>query len=307
MALFNLIFKVNGEVYRTDSVESGVRPPSPEVEEREGYDFSGWRNLPDIMPDADTVVEGVYTPDSYTLTAMVDDEIWKTAFYSSGADISDFPTPSKRGYTFSGWVKKYKKMPRSNLTLRGSFKANVYKLSFEVDGMTFENEVEFGTPLDFILEPERDNFVFSGWGKIPETMPDRDLHFKGSFCASTYKLTFVLDGKVLEKRALAVGTPIEAPQVKPKRGAVFGGWRRVPATMPDSDVTIEGKYRVKKGKLTYMVGEKKYAWVSLAEGAKITPPEPPEVVGKVFEGWQDLPAVMPSGNLTVQALFREEA
>ncbi len=307
MALYNLIFKINGEVWRTDSVEAGVRTPSPAVEEREGYDFSGWKNLPAVMPSADTVVEGAFTPDSYTLTAVVDDEEWKSADYSSGADISDFPIPKKRGHTFSGWIKKYKKMPRSNLTLRGSFKVNVYTLTFEIDGMTFENEVEFGTPLDFIMEPERDNYTFSGWGKIPETMPDRDLRFKGSFRPNTHTLTFVLDGKVLETRELAFGALIEAPEVSSPDGAVFGGWRRMPATMPDRDVTVEGKFRSKKGKLTFMVGDKKYAWVSLAKGSKITPPDPPELAGQVFEGWENLPEEMPDGNLTVRAIFREEA
>ncbi len=307
MALYNLIFKINGEVYRTDSVEAGVRPPTPQVEEREGYDFSGWKNLPAVMPEADTVVEGTFTPDSFTLTAVVDDAEWKTATYSSGADISNFPTPRKKGHTFGGWVKRYKKMPKSNLTLRGYFKVNSYSLSFEVDGMTFENEVEYGTPLDFIMQPERDGYTFSGWGNIPETMPDRDVKLKGSFRPNVHKLTFMLDGEVYETRELTCGMPIEVPKVPAREGAVFGGWRRVPDTMPNRDLTVEGKYRVKKSNLTFMVGTKKYAWVSLAEGAKITPPDPPFMAGKVFDSWQDLPETMPARDLTVQAIFREEA
>ncbi len=307
MALYNLVFKINGEVYRTDSVESGVCPPTPVVEEREGYDFSGWKNLPDIMPAEDTVVEGSFTPDSFTLTAVVDDVEWKSAKFSSGADISDFPTPRKKGHTFSGWVKKYKKMPKSNLTLRGSFKPNTYTLSFEVDGMVFENEVEYGTPLDFIMQPERDHYTFSGWGNIPETMPDRDLKFKGSFSANMHTLTFILDGKVLDRRELAFGAPVTAPDVSSTEDAVFGGWRRVPETMPNYDVTIEGKFRTKKYKLNFMVDDVKYAWVSLAEGSKITPPDPPVREGKVFVAWEKLPSKMPAGNLSVKAIFREEA
>ncbi len=307
MALYNLIFKIDGEVWRTDSVEAGVCPPTPSVEEREGYDFSGWKNLPAVMPEADTVVEGSFTPDSFTLTAMVDDVEWRTATYSSGADISNFPTPRKRGYTFGGWVKRYKKMPKSNLTLRGYFKVNTYTLSFEIDGMIFENEVEYGTPLDFIMQPERDNHTFSGWGNIPETMPDKDVKLKGSFRPNTHTITFILEGEVLETQTLTCGEPIEVPKVPARDGAVFGGWRRVPDTMPNRDLKIEGKFRVKKYDLVYMAEDKKHAWASLSEGAKITLPDPPAAEGKIFEGWEGLPETMPGKNLTVKAIFREEA
>ncbi len=307
MALYNLTFKIDGTVVRTDSVESGVTPPSPQVEEKEGFDFAGWQGLPEIMPEEDVVVEGSYIADQYTLTALVDDEVWRTAEYSSGADLSDFPTPKKRGCTFSGWVKKYKKMPRSNLTLRGSFKVNTYLLSFEIDGMVFEREVEYGTPLSFIVEPERQNHTFSGWGKLPETMPDKDLRIKGSFTANTYTITFLLDGEVYETKELTFGAPVEAPKVEPRDNATFGGWKRLPETMPAHNVKVEGKFRRKKNKVTFMAGGKKFAWVSLAPGAKITPPDDPEVAGKIFVSWENLPDVMPERDLTVQALFREEA
>ncbi len=306
MALYNLTFKIGGEVWRTDSVEGGVCPPMPQVEEREGYDFSGWKNLPEIMPEENIVVEGSFIPDSYTLTAMVDDEVWKTASYSSGEDISEFPTPKKRGYTFSGWTKKYKKMPRSNLTLRGNFKVNTYLLSFEIDGMTFENEVEFGTPLDFILEPERDNHTFSGWGKMPETMPDRDLHLKGTFRPNTHTITYVLNGEVYKTEELSYGATIIPPEVPARGEAAFGGWKKLPDTMPDGDVTVTGKYKEKKNRLTFMVGDKKHAWVSLAPGAKIKPPAEPVAEGMVFTGWKGLPATMPDKALTVTAVFRKE-
>ncbi len=307
MALYSLIFKIDGTVVRTDSVEAGVRPPAPTVDPREGYDFSGWKNLPSVMPADNVVVEGSWVKDGYTLTAEVDGEVWKTAVYSSGDDLSDFPTPRKKGHTFGGWTKKYKRMPKSNLTLRGNFKVNTYTLSFEVDGMTFDTTVEYGAPLDFILEPERDNYIFNGWGKIPATMPDHDLHFHGSFRPNTYTLTFLLDGEVFATSQLAFGDPVEAPEVPSRAGASFGGWKKLPDTMPDCDVTVEGKYRRKKNKLVFEVDGKQYARLSLSVGAGIPLPEEPKKEGFRFRMWEGLPEAMPASDTTVTAVFDEEA
>ncbi len=307
MALYNLTFKIDGEIFRVDSVEGGLNIPTPEVPEREGYDFAGWENLPEVMPEGDLTVQGSFTADSYTLTVMADEEVWATYSFSSGEDISEIPLPEREGYTFGGWVKKYKKMPRSNLTLRGSFRVNCYTLAFELDDMTFEQEMEYGAPLDFIMEPERDNYVFSGWGEIPATMPAHDLRFHGSFAPHLHTLTFVLDGKPYRTEQLTIGAPITAPEVPERAGLVFGGWRRLPDTMPGQDVTVEGKFRTKKYRVTFMVGDKKYTTASFPEGAKITPPEPPVIEGKTFRGWRDMPPAMPARNIELRANFREEA
>ncbi len=304
---FKLTYKIDGEIFSEQAVEAGTAITAPTPEEREGYDFSGWQDIPEVMPESDVTVEGSYAPDAYTLTVMLDEEIWKSLVLSSGDDISDITAPEKRGYTFSGWVKKYKKMPRSNLTLRGTYHVNTYKLTFEVDGMIFENEVEFGTPLDFVLSPERDNHTFSGWGKIPATMPDRDLHFKGSFKPTVYTITFVLDGKEYHRETLPLGAAITPPKVADKENATFSGWKKVPETMPGEDIKVEGKYRIKKYKATFFVEEKKYAWVSLSAGAVITPPDEPSVKGKVFVSWDTMPETMPEKNIEIHAIFREEA
>ncbi len=304
---FVLTFQIDGEIYREENLEAGAAISAPTPEERDGFDFAGWENLPAVMPAENTTIEGRYTPDSYTLTTMVDDEVWQTFTFSSGADLSDVPMPEKQGYTFSGWVKKYKKMPRSNLTLRGSFRINRYTLSFEVDGMTFEEEFDFGEPLNFILEPEREHYAFSGWGEIPETMPAHDLRFVGSFTPVVHTLTFVLNGETIHTAQLAFGAPIIPPEVDVPGDATFSGWKKMPSTMPNEDLTLEGKFRVKKYKVTFYIDDKKYAWVSLAEGARITPPDTPEIEGRIFEKWQKLPAKMPAKNLEVHAVFREEA
>lgn len=299
-------YMIDGDLLEKQEVREGTRPTPPTPPEREGFDFVAWEGLPEAMPAEDVEVHAVYAPDSFTLTELVDDALWQTYELSSGADLTALPLPEKEGYTFSGWVKKYKKMPKSNLTLRGSFKINRYRLTFILDDeMTFERLVEFGAPLDFIVAPEWDNHTFSGWGNIPETMPARDLTFRGGFRLNSHTLTYVLEGEPFETAVLPFGTEIKPAAVPPRTGYVFSGWRGLPKTMPDEDVTIEGKFYQRKYKISFMVDGKKFAWETLPEGDAIVPPDAPIKRGYVFREWVGLPAVMPDRDLSVDAAFDE--
>lgn len=305
-AMSTVSYMIDGDLLEKQEVREGTRPTPPTPPEREGFDFVAWEGLPEAMPAEDVEVHAVYAPDSFTLTELVDDALWQTYELSSGADLTALPLPEKEGYTFSGWVKKYKKMPKSNLTLRGSFKINRYRLTFILDDeMTFERSVEFGAPLDFIVAPEWDNHTFSGWGNIPETMPARDLTFRGGFRLNSHTLTYVLEGEPFETAVLPFGTEIKPAAVPPRMGYVFSGWRGLPKTMPDEDVTIEGKFYQRKYKISFMVDGKKFAWETLPEGDAIVPPDAPIKRGYVFREWVGLPAVMPDRDLSVDAAFDE--
>jgi hypothetical protein len=56
-----LIYKVDGEVYKSYDVEYGATIVPPTVEEKEGFTFSGWEDLPEIMPAHNIVVHASYT------------------------------------------------------------------------------------------------------------------------------------------------------------------------------------------------------------------------------------------------------
>lgn len=300
-------YLVDGTLLETQEVRAGAALTPPDAPEREGFDFVSWEGLPEVMPAEDIEVRAVYAPDSFTLTEIVDDAVWQTHELPSGSDLTVLPLPEREGYTFSGWVKKYKKMPKSNLTLRGTFKVNRYRLSFVLDDdMTFERSVEFGAPLDFIVAPEWDNHTFSGWGTLPETMPAHDLTFRGSFRLNSHTLTYVLEGEPFETAVLPFGTEIKPATVPPRAGNVFSGWRGLPKTMPDEDVTIEGKFYQRKYKISFMVDGKKFAWETLPEGDPIVPPDAPIKRGFTFREWVGLPETMPDRDLTVDAAFDEQ-
>ena len=53
-----------------------ARLRQPSAPEKEGYTFSGWEGLPEVMPAKDVTVSGSFTVNSYKLTYVVDGEVY---------------------------------------------------------------------------------------------------------------------------------------------------------------------------------------------------------------------------------------
>lgn len=130
------------------------------------------------------IEEGIpSTPNStYTLTYEVDGEVYKTYEVEYGATITAENTPSKEGYTFSGWSEVPATMPAHDVTVTGSFTVNTYTLTYEVDGEVYKTyKIEYGATIEAENAPSKEGYTFSGWSEIPDTMPAHDVTVTGSF------------------------------------------------------------------------------------------------------------------------------
>jgi hypothetical protein len=58
---YQVTYVIDGEVFATDYVEYGATIVPPTVEEKEGFTFSDWDDLPETMPAHDIVVHASYT------------------------------------------------------------------------------------------------------------------------------------------------------------------------------------------------------------------------------------------------------
>ena len=104
----------------TQGYGSTITPPANPT--REGYTFLGWEpELPTVMPQRDMTVTAKWTVNSYTLTYMVDGEVYKTSSVNYGAAITPEAAPTKEGYTFSGWSEIPATMPAGDVTVTGTF------------------------------------------------------------------------------------------------------------------------------------------------------------------------------------------
>ena len=175
-------FIVDGNVVSTDTIEYSVTINAPNIAEREGYTFAWVDEIPAIMPAKDIVINGSFTINSYKLTYVVDGKDYQTMEVVYGDSIIAIATPSKEGYTFSGWIEIPATMPAEDVTVNGSFTVNFYTITYIVDGELYQTvEVAYGEEIIAIDSPVKEGYTFSGWSEIPTIMPAGDIVVTGSF------------------------------------------------------------------------------------------------------------------------------
>ena len=301
---YTLTYKVDEQIYKTSTVVYGT-VLTPEAEPtKEGYTFSGWNGLPETMPANDVVVTGTFTINSYTLTYIVDGEVYKKESIVYGTPIDPEPALKKTGYTFSGWSEIPATMPAHDVTVTGSFTINKYKMTYIVDGAEYKSyEIDYGTAITPEAAPTKEGHTFSGWSEIPATMPAHDVTVTGTFSINSYKLTYLLNGEEYLSETVVYGTPLTPEPAIKKEGYTFSGWSGLPETMPAHDVTVTGTLTVNNYKLTYKVDGAVYKTLTVAYGTAITPEAAPTKEGYTFSGWSEIPATMPAHDVEVNGTF----
>ena len=302
---YKLTYMVDGAEYKSSDVIVGT-PITPEpAPTKEGYTFSGWSEIPELMPDHDVTVTGTFSINTYTLTYKVDGAVYKTSNIEYGATIIAEPAPTKEGYTFSGWSEIPATMPAHDVDVTGTFSINTYTLTYKVDGAVYKTaSIEYGASITAEQAPTKEGYTFSGWSEIPSTMPAHDVEVTGTFSANTYTLTYKVDGAVYKTVSIECGASITAEPAPTKEGYTFSGWSEIPATMPAHDVEVTGTFSINTYTLTYKVDGVVYKTSSIEYGAPITPeadPDPRE--GYTFSGWSEIPATMPAHDFEVTGTF----
>ena len=108
---YALVYFVDGEEYKTSSVEYGTTLTPEEEPTKEGYTFSGWSEIPETMPAEDVVITGSFIINQYLLTYILDGEEYKSYKVDYNTTIAPEPAPVKKGMTFSGWGEVPETMP----------------------------------------------------------------------------------------------------------------------------------------------------------------------------------------------------
>ena len=240
---YAVTYIVDNEIFATDSLAVGESIVPIAEPAKEGYTFSGWSNIPETMPAEDITVTGTFTANTYTITYMVDNEIFATATIAYGDTIVPIAEPSREGYTFSGWSEVPETMPAHDVTITGTFIANTYTITYMVDNEIFATAtIAYGDTIVPIAEPSKEGYTFSGWSSIPETMPAEDVVVEGSFSVNYYALKYIVDNEPFATDSLAYGTSIELRAEPTKENHTFSGWSEVPETMPAHDVEVYGNF-----------------------------------------------------------------
>ena len=173
---------VDDKLYKKDYVIIGTKINPIKEPTKEGHTFSGWSEIPETMPANDVTVTGNFSINSYNLTYLVDENEYKTYVVKYGTIITPEAEPTKEGHTFLGWSEIPETMPANDVTIKGSFIVNKYKVTYIIDGEVFATDyVEYGSTIVPPTVSEKEGFTFDGWGDVPEKMPAHDITIFGNF------------------------------------------------------------------------------------------------------------------------------
>jgi uncharacterized repeat protein (TIGR02543 family) len=256
------------------------------------------------MPAHDVVVTGAFIVNSYTLTYMVDDEVYQSFTIKYRDQITPLEAPTKKGYTFSGWTPSSlpSTMPDEDITVNGSYIPNKHTITFKVNDETFMVETEFNASTASLL-PKKTGYKFVPSATLAATMPDENLVVEGSWQMSVYTLTYKVDGKEHQKFEMHYGDAITLIAAPTKDGYKFSGWSEAPATMPDNDLTITGKFLTNQYTITFVIDGETYKTVTMYYGDIIIAPTVATKSGYTFSGWDNIPATMPASDITIKGSY----
>jgi hypothetical protein len=142
---YKLTYTVDGEEYKNYEVEYGTAI-TPEAEPtKEGYTFSGWSEIPETMPAHDVTIYGTFTINTYKLTYMIDDAVYKVVDYKYGETITPEPAPEGNYASFE-WVGLPETMPAKDVTVYANYVTGI------TDVVMKENIVRIFSPNGKVLD-----------------------------------------------------------------------------------------------------------------------------------------------------------
>ena len=142
---YKLIYKVDGAEYKSYELEYGAKITPEPAPTKEGYTFSGWIEIPATMPAHDVTVTGSFTVNQYTITYIIDNEVYTTQRVDYGSTIIPPTAPEREGYDFA-WGDYPETMPAYDIIIYGTYTTGIEAImAGEIDCQMFSLD---GKPLN---------------------------------------------------------------------------------------------------------------------------------------------------------------
>lgn len=300
---YQLIYMVDGQVYKTFSndYQDAITPEAAPL--RDGYTFSGWDEVPETMPAHDVTVHGTFTINSYKLTYMLDEVEYCCFDIVYGDSLPNVNEPTKDHHTFTGWSDIPETMPAHDVVVSGNLILDTYKVIFKIDGVIYKTMVVgYGMPIIPEPNPEKEGYTFSGWSWIPSKMPAEDVIVTAQYTPNEYVLVYMVDGIEYKSYQVKYDSSIKPEALPVKEGYTFSGWSWIPSRMPAERVIITGSFTINQYSITFIVEGDTLLTEVLDYGSTINTPELPEITGYTFI-WGEVPATMPAKDLTFRGRY----
>ena len=238
-----LSYYVDASVYTQQSYMSNDvidAPDDPQVEE--GYSWSGWIDLPSLMPAYDSSVHSVLTANQYILDYYVDSSLWNSLIYNYKQNIVHQTYTPAEGYLFSGWVNEPETMPAINhyrvdgMTQLIPVLYNVY---WYIDSSLIQTaQYESGTTVTSpVCEDSAYEYDWNGYDTF--VMPSADTSIYGEKNIITYTVSWYIDSSLIQTGEYAPGSTVTSPLCQdPDYVYNWNGYDTF--TMASADTTIFG-------------------------------------------------------------------
>ncbi|EAE7094402.1 LPXTG cell wall anchor domain-containing protein [Listeria monocytogenes] len=321
----------------------------PAAPTKDGYTFDGWYDAEtggnkwnfatNKMPAKNVTLYARFTVKSYTAT-FDKDGTTTTQTVNYDSLIQEPTAPTKDGYTFTGWYdaetggNKWdfaaNKMPAKNVTLYARFSTNAYTATFDKEGTTTTQAVDYDSLLTEPTAPTKDGYTFDGWydaetggnkwNFATNKMPAKSMTLYARFSLKAYTATFNVEDTTTTQ-AVDYEALIEEPTAPTKEGHTFDGWYDaetggskwdfVANKMPAKDVTLYARFTVKS--YTATLNGEEVTTQTVDYLGLLQEPTAPTKDGYTFDGWYDAETggnkwdfatnKMPANDLSLYARF----
>lgn len=85
--------------------------------EKAGYTFSGWGEVPLLMPDSDVVVSGSFSPNRHSLIYVVENETYRIDTIAYDSSLISWQGPERWGCSFVEWQGLPERMPDEDVVV----------------------------------------------------------------------------------------------------------------------------------------------------------------------------------------------
>ena len=216
------VFADDATVVGPTNVLYGAAVPVPAQPTREGYIFAGWdAEVPAAMPAENLTFTATWTEAEYTITYVVNGEVKDVVSYKFGETVATPENPVVDGMTFIKWNPVIPStMPAKDLVIVAAFEVSVYKATFLVDGVVYDQfMVGHGDEIPVPAEdPKKEFYTFAGWANMPEDgrMPAVDVEITATFERVPVKLVPMAGSTtVIDTDAMAIyGIGLYATEAK---------------------------------------------------------------------------------------------
>lgn len=331
--VYRLNFFIDGELWMSvPHYESVVLVPPERPEFTKGRIFSGWTDLPSVMPACDLDIHS--STRAAEVVYMLDGDVVSRTEAKVGSLVILAAPAQKYGHTVSGWstadIDSIKEssfiMPERDVCFKAESSPNPHTVNYILDGITvYSDKVVFGDIYTIRGIEVKTGYEFTGW-KIQDSsvnadtgvisIPDNDIVFVGGFSLCSYSVNYYVDGILLYTDTYKFGENVTVRPLEEQEGCTFD-WSSASVNilsgsfrMPDGDVDIHGVFSDGDNKLVLIIDGKEYGTVGVRAGKTVNVSFYPSKIGYTFTGWNsdDVDTspgefIMPEGDVVLRGSF----